>query len=258
MFRDDADSAPIEEFAAYVKSTAKLNAQERIDIYRGSIFGNVSEALAISYPVTVKVIGEQNFRYIASRYIERYPSLHQNLNHYGDKMAELTASLPELQDNLKVLPYLPDLMRLEWEHEQTFYAANDSALDLAALGAVSPENQEKIIFKLSNSAKLFTSQHNVFEIWKQHVEAAADAAAPLQGDGDRLLVWRRVYEQRVDPLTALEWDFLQLLSQGRSLGEIFESFGDRQAELAQLLPQCMQRGWFVDFKLQSEPSPEAH
>ena len=61
----------------------------RLNIYRQTIFHSLESALRTSYPVIVKLVGDDFFRFLAQLYILQYSSVSGDLNRYGDVFFQL-------------------------------------------------------------------------------------------------------------------------------------------------------------------------
>jgi len=57
-----------------------------IEIYRNNYRGNLHDALAGAYPVIKQLVGDEFFRFLARKYIEKYPSRSANLHQYGEEL----------------------------------------------------------------------------------------------------------------------------------------------------------------------------
>jgi len=52
----------------------KLSPKRQLDIYRNNVFGCLGDALKITYPVTVKLVGAEFFEQMADEFIRQTPS----------------------------------------------------------------------------------------------------------------------------------------------------------------------------------------
>lgn len=251
IFEGQKSPDKLQQFANLVHSNARLDAVGRIQVYAGSHQANITEALAVTYVVCQKIVGVDNFRYLAENYIARYPSMQQNLNYYGDKLGDLIATLPEIQKDIANMPYLPDLARLEWAYDQLILAADDccNSVDLAALATIPAEKQGDIVFKLSQSATLLQSEHNIFDIWLKHSPELAETQ-PIGGSGPQFLFLHRDdFTRLVEVVGAAEYKFLQALQSAKPFSEVCDGLDLQQVDVSVLLPEAVRRRWIVDFEL---------
>lgn len=84
--------------------------ERRIQVYRNHYYVTLIEALAATFPVTHRLVGERFFAAVARRFAAASPPAGPCLFEYGDGFPALLESLPEA----KAHPYLGDVARLEW------------------------------------------------------------------------------------------------------------------------------------------------
>src|SRR6185436_13478960 len=139
-----------------------------------------------------------------------HPSQQQNLNHYGAEFANYLSVVADI-------PYLVDLAKLEWLWDQCMLSRDDEPFDLIGeLAKVSPADQDKLIFKLSNSAVLFDSIYPVKDIW----DSKKVPGTFLKGTRYLFIIWRQGYQRRIELLSDLEWEFLQRVAAAKNFGTI--------------------------------------
>ena len=215
-----------------------------IAIYRRNVQSNLHDALAATYPIVRRLVGESFFREAARRHSREYPSRSGDLNEYGAEFARFLASYP----HASALPYLADVARLEWACHECLHAAEIPALNFAALGRVDPERRGDIRFRLHPAVRLVRSTHPI---------AAIRAANLPGGEGDvreegpdHVLIARCDGEARVDRLDAREWDFLAAFARGATLEEASLSYGAEDgAALTGALARAVQSGVIAAFAL---------
>lgn len=107
------------------KTSSKVSSQEfpNLKIYQFNYQMTHILQIKYVYECIQKVIGPQNLSYFALKYLQQYPPKAPNLDLYGDQFPEFLKS-KEIQAELKILPYLPDLAALDW----MFY--NESSNDM--------------------------------------------------------------------------------------------------------------------------------
>ena len=224
--------------------SASLNAAERLGIYRGSIYGLFTTALAEIYPVCKRLLGEQFFDAMCDRYIPQHPSTSANLQDYGEAFSAFLQHFAPVAH----LAFLPDVARLEWAWHNAFNAEDHVALDTERLQALNADEMSNIIFQLAPGASLLQSDHPIDQVWQAN---QADVTEPPQvnlSDGNvQLLIWRQGYNMRIDVLSPLQWQFLKAVQKRYSLLRIGENFPAIDLTIA--LPDAMGNGWLLDFSL---------
>ena len=185
----------------------------REQIYRNNLFISLTGALADVYPVVQRLVGEKFFAQLARRYIRAYPSRSGNLHDFGSAFARFTLGV----EDLKSLPYLPDVAALEWACHEAFHAAEAAPLDFSRL--TDPENAKA---PLHPAARLVASRYPILAIWEAN-HAEEPGLVDLDAGADWLVVLRR--ELRVEILRATPGEFalLAALRDGVALGEACEA-----------------------------------
>ncbi len=223
---------------------AALSARERLAIYRGSVFGILTKALAEIYPVCRRLVGEPFFDALCRTYIPQYPSHSPNLQDYGEPFAAFLAGFEPAQS----LPYLPDMARLEWAWHRAFHAADEPGFDFGALAAVSEDQQARIVFRLPVSAQLLCSEYPVHRIWQVNQDDwEGEPAVDLDEGRVRLLVWRKGYAMRIDELDRSAWRLLNAVEGSATLCELLAV--DGKAQTAEWLRRYVEDGRIAGFEL---------
>ena len=210
-----------------------------VAIYRRNLFANLGNALAATYPVVRRLVGEAFFGEAARRFVLANPSRSGDLGEYGMELAEFLAAYPHAAS----LPYLPDVARLEWACHQSYGAADAPALDLARLGAVGTDDQPRIRFTLHPSVRLLRSGHPVVAIWEANQPDADGTPRRLEGE-DHAIVHRHEGIVRVVAAEPPLWELASSFARGEPLGVAAACAGDSIAgDLARLASEGIIAGF---------------
>lgn len=201
----------------------------REQIYRNNVFISLTGALADVYPVVQRLVGEQFFAQLARRYIRAHPSRSGNLHDFGNAFPRFMLGMEELKD----LPYLPDVAALEWACHEVFHGADAAPLDFSRL--TNPENAKA---PLHPAARLVASRYPVLAIWEAN-QAEEPGLVDLDAGADWLVVLRREVQVEILRSTPGEFALLAALRDGMALGEACEAA--LAAEPALDLPAAMGR-----------------
>src|SRR6185312_16138520 len=71
----------------HIVDTAKVPAEIRLAIYGNAYQSRLHDALAISYPLLQKYLGENAFLQLSHDYLDHYPSCYRSIRWYGDQLA---------------------------------------------------------------------------------------------------------------------------------------------------------------------------
>ena len=108
-----------------LRSTAKLSAAERLDLYRRSHRLRLLEAMRASYPALVHMLGRELFDDLAWEYLQERPSRNYTLQRLGETFpGYLEANRPDAAGPRETWPDLMiDLARLERTFAEVYDAA---------------------------------------------------------------------------------------------------------------------------------------
>jgi hypothetical protein len=185
----------------------------REQIYRNNVFISLTGALADVYPVVQRLVGEKFFAQLARRYIRAYPSRSGNLHDFGSAFAGFMLGV----EDLRSLPYLPDVAALEWACHEAFHAAEAAPLDFSRL--INPESAKA---PLHPAARLVASRYPILAIWEAN-HAEEPGLVDLDAGADWLVVLRRELQVEILRATPGEFALLAALRDGVVLGEACEA-----------------------------------
>ena len=210
--------------------------QQGLEIYRNNTLGSRSLALESVYPVCLRLVGADCFRGLAREYVRRYPSTHPDLNQFGAGFAGLLDDMIGRLPAFAQLPWLTDLLRLEWLCHQVYYQADDEPLDMARLHA---DDADRLCPRPRRCLAWLRTPWPVHAIWEAHQHAAEPPVMQVVAGDWYLVVERR--NQHAVPVVS-ESGILNLLdacASGVSIAEIAED----QGLDAEGLGELMIRGW---------------
>jgi hypothetical protein len=242
------------EFAPGAVSCPHYPAARGLEVYRNNYRGNLHDTLAAAYPVLRQLVGEDFFRLLARRYIERHASRSGNLHHYGSEMAGLLTDF----ENTQHLEYLPDVARLEWAVHRAYFAEDLPAFDLGRLAAVAPAAYADLRWRLHPGCTMLASPFPVAEIWRAHQDGlAADFHFDLTRGGNSLLVYRNGLHPEILTVSPDHQYWLSRLQTGGAMGAATEATLARHPDfdLATALHHWLAQGVLADFHFSPEEKP---
>jgi len=226
----------------------ELSPERRVDIYRNNVFGCLTDALTMAYPVITKLVGVDFFELLAAKFIRQTPSNSGNLHNFGGEMAEFLPHLPEAEK----LIYLPDVARLEWACNEVFFSQDHPPLKSDRLAAVPEDRVGQLKFHLHPATRLIVSEYPIHLIWETNQEDySGDPVIDLDQGGVAILVRREAYQAVLQPVTAAEWAFLTSLQAGCDLASASDAVlsVDPKFDVAAALRQFAADAILVDFSL---------
>lgn len=189
-----------------------IPAKDRLRIYRNNTFITLAEALAATFPVIKRLIGEDCFTFAAQRFTKIHPPRPGPLFEFGESFPDFLRDFEPVAN----LEYLPDVGHLEWAMNTAYHAAEAVPLNPAELKSVPNAQHPELRFALHPSRSLLMSPYPIHRIWQANQADAHDATVALD-HGAKLLVVRPHSEVLVHALDQGEFGFLLALGAGQTV-----------------------------------------
>lgn len=193
-------------------------------IYRNNLREGFRKALALEFPVIVRLVDEAFFRTLAMRYQNARPSVRGDLQHIGRQFAAWL----DAQFAATEYRYLGPVAALEWAVQQVATAANARPLNPADLAALPPARHADMRFRPLPSSRLVVTPIPVMAIWAANQPGrSGDCTVDFATGPESVLVARGpdgVSLTRLETPTAA---LLQDLVSGARLGVACEAFQRR-------------------------------
>jgi len=185
-------------------------AEKRFDVYRNNVTYSIASALLDIYPATARVIAEDNFRRLATLYLERHPPRSPLLFEYGREMSAFLANFEPLSH----LPYLPDLARLERAWLDAYHAADAEPLDGETLASCKPEDLPGLTLTAHPAMRLVTSPYAILDIFTANRGQTAQRRRIKAAHAQTVLVTRPQLTVQLVAISPGQAAFLERLSEG--------------------------------------------
>jgi len=186
----------------------------RFGIYRNNVYVSLIDALANRFPFAARLVGDEFFRAMARVYVEIDLPRSPVLLFYGEGFADFVADFPPAAP----VPYLADVMRLEWAWHAAYHAADAEPLPLAVLREAAWGASE-VRLALHPSLRVVRSPYPIITIWELGTRNGEDEPARLPADGEDALVMRPKLDVEVRRLPEGGATFVLALKEGASLQE---------------------------------------
>lgn len=190
-----------------------LSGVRRLGIYQHSVTNGLRDALAGVFEVVEKLVGTEYFAYVADHYVRSHPSTSGNVHDFGKTFPDYLETFP----GLDVLPYLPDVARLEWAYHAAFHSPVGSMLNINKLSQVAESKYDELNFLLSPACYLLHSNYPVLHIWQVNQNNYdGDDSVNLDEGGVDLAVVREGKQIVFHSLKPADFVLLKKLSAGNT------------------------------------------
>lgn len=203
---------------AQIIGTTRVPALTRLGIYSGAYGSRLAESLGKSFPVVVKLLGDEEFEKLAAAYVRAHDSPFFSIRYYGDRLAEFLSAEPIYCEH----PLLAEMARWEWCIAAVFDAADAQALTAQSLTAIAPEQWAQLRFKWHPSVTRLALRWNAPEIWQAFNEEREPPEPRASADSVPWLLWRRELSSYFRSLTPGEASALDAARSGWPFGELCE------------------------------------
>lgn len=218
--------------------------QKRFAVYRNNVVAGLVDALRDTFPAVRKLVGDDFFDGMATRYVRSNPPCTPVLLEYGGGFPEFIRGFEPVQD----LPYLADVAAIEHAWVRAYHSADKSSLDRRAFFSIESEQAPEIHLVLHRSLEIIRSAYPAFTIWCANSTDEPMREIRVEG-GEDTLVFRSGMNVEVRLLTPGCATFLTALNDGKSLRDAtLEAINDKpEFDLYAELPALIDGGMAVAF-----------
>lgn len=224
---------------------SSINPDERLNIYRNSVFENLRGSLRIVYPGVWQLLGEECANSMAYALIRSTNNLPTSgcLDDWDAKFPEFLGTKEQLQS----LVYIKDYAEFEWLKHLSYSAKNSSYILASDLQAIPDESIGELQFSFVPSMFLYSSCYPIQQI--QNIVDNPDAESiNLISQQSYALIIRPTTEVLVFWIQADLWLFLKHLQDREPLDlaiskiiDKYQDFNVAQA-IGFMLQNCLIKG----------------
>jgi hypothetical protein len=191
----------------------------RLHIYRNNSAATFEAALARSYPVLRRRVGEDYFRQLARDYRVRHPSCSADLHWTGQQFPAFLADVHAADG----YAWLAELAALEWACEEALVAPEEPPLGLASLASLDWQDIGQVRFEFQPSLRCIASSFPVLDVWRANQPGGDGQPVDLSSDGQHVLVSSGPDGLELREVKAAVLDFTRRLQGGAGLGEALDA-----------------------------------
>jgi len=205
--------------------------------YRNNLIFGLLQALRDTYGFTQALVGKENFSFFCRDYIYSHPSTHPDLTRYGGDFGDFLAGREEIRH----LPFLADVARLEWAKDQAFYAPPEESASWEEW------KKTKVPFGLKSGVSLVQSPYQILNDYESFENGGIDAVSdrPFPTGEEHLVVWSDRGTPRVAPVLPATAVFVKEMGKGKNLDAIFQEriFTQNPDAFKSAIFSLFQNGW---------------
>ena len=226
-----------------------LPADLQLTIYKRNYSGSISKTLKQIYPVCLSILGDEYFETLAQLYLSSYPSMHHDLNTYGDQFCQLMLEQCQTNPLLQGYEYLPDLAQLEWLWHISYFLADNDSFDFEKLSSLTESDYENIYFYTSHSLKAYKSNYPVVDIWRDHCNNTPCSQYNYNNHTNYFCISRSEYTPLLDVITEDIYHAIKSIQSQQSLNELSKN---PSFNIDTVLPALLKKQWITGFSLKDE------
>jgi hypothetical protein len=216
-------------------------------IYQRNLQANAVNALSITFPTVMKLIGDDLFAYAADLLVKQSPPDAGDWGLWGCDFADVLSRLATLQD----FPYVADLAQLDFLLHRSS-REKDVEVDMDSMSLLATCELDQLRVVLNPAIKDLSSKFPIVDIYRTNhgeqdqVERDAKYLKQakrklLEGEGQTALIYRPQFKPLVRAIDSAEQQWLRLIKRGLSIGKTLDALVDCDQEfsLEQWLPLAL-------------------
>ncbi len=193
-------------------TAGEISAKSRLNIYKNTIYQNLTNALKIAYPKLVVLVGEEFFEFLVHEYIKEALPASGVLLEYGNNFGEFMENFPSLQE----YKYTCDLAKFEWLHHECHHAIEEKAITLLDI-AKALEQDADYIPSMKSCVRFFHSKFPVLQIWEM---CENNLEQKLEDKESFLMVNKIDQVVKITELDRVEYNFISSFPNIEGVSEI--------------------------------------
>jgi hypothetical protein len=218
--------------ATVVRRSSRMNAVERLGVYRDAYFARLHECLADDYPALRALLGHRRFATVCHAYIAAHAPRSASLNGYGAGLSDFCTTAPFREQLDGGPPFdlalLRDVARLEWASVELIHAPVGIPLTGAEILRHQARFGEARLLPVP-TLRLVRLDHPVHNLYTSlRAGDAATLPAPAAAPSHELL-YRADWQIHCEALTAVEGALLADLLAGTRIATALSRAATRGA-----------------------------
>lgn len=188
---------------------------DRFDVYRQTIFENLTNALRITFPGTWSLLGKECADTAAAAFFKGGKNRPTSgcLDDWGGDFPTFLGDIKQLAD----LAYLQDYASYEWIKHKVYWAQEGQAISVSELQSISEDMADKIAFIFIPAFYVYSSRFPIHQIQEIAENPGAEAITLSNRTPSYAVVARPEFQVATFWISQDLWTFISLLAQGKRL-----------------------------------------
>lgn len=188
-------------------------ADKRFNVYRNNVTVSLIEALAATFPATMRITGDTFFRAMARFHVRATPPSSPLLFEYGRDFPDFI----ERYEHARSMPWLADVARIERAWLDAYHAADVAALSPQALASIPAERLVDAVFEPHPATRVVCSQYPAVTIFSAN-RGSEPVGRIDRTEPENALITRPALEVVIRQLPPGAENFLACLLAGEPFG----------------------------------------
>ncbi|GJL91631.1 HvfC/BufC family peptide modification chaperone [Hyphococcus sp.] len=184
-------------------------------VYRNNVRAAFLRVLRETFPVVLRLVGEEYFRFLAHEYFRAHPSSDPLVARYGDSFPKFIASV----ETAVSLPYLPGVARLELAWLSAYHGTDADCLESEQILAQLQSYPNQMVIDLHPATRFVSSKYPVHAIWR-HNRDEKSSPLTLSDAGEYVMLKRPAHQVFTETMEEPLWSALLQLNAGKTLGDV--------------------------------------
>ena len=214
-----------------------------LSVYQNTVMKGLVDVLRANYPTVECLTGEEWFQAAALSYARTHLPQQAPLALYGTGFSGFLSQSPAID----AVPYLAGVANIDRCWTETHFAADASDLKATQLADLPAETLSGMQLVLHPATRICSVGHSAFTIWLNNRPPATPPHELEIADEPEYLMLTRVQDEvRASRLEQVEYQFIELLGKGATLGEVALALleSDAQLDVAAMLARAIGAGAF--------------
>ena len=227
----------------HVVGSKKASSELRIAIYGNAYRERLIETLVNDFEMLEKLLGEDNFRLMATAYIEKHPSTYYSLRWFGKTFPDFLGYSPDKGHH----DWEAEVAYLEWQFINAFDSANIEAVTETDAAAIPPESWPTLSMVFHPSVKLLNLWWNSLDLWQAVKKDTQPPNPERLNQQSHCLMWRKNLMTQYRSVQADEAVALSAAIEGANFSEICSALAT-EIEDPELIPMnaaALLKGWLA-------------